>query len=113
MLTSLPLYNSTLSERSVSVAAGSVALMDEGKGEASLPRLEHTASPWAPSLFVEINLQHLLFEDDAYLDMQSPKQKSSLMLDGNTSDSTYLADDHKKSWIDLSYPRPQQTQVHA
>ncbi|KAH0209428.1 hypothetical protein KCV03_g10310, partial [Aureobasidium melanogenum] len=50
MLTSLLLYNSKLSERSVSVAAGSVALMDEAKGEASLPRPEQTASPWAPSL---------------------------------------------------------------
>ncbi|KAG9623392.1 hypothetical protein KCU64_g20317, partial [Aureobasidium melanogenum] len=102
VLTSLPLNDPTLSKRIVSVAAGSLGSMNEAKQEASLPRQEHMDSSWAPSLFVEINSQHLLFEDNAYLGMQSSEQKSSLILNGNTSDSTYLADDHKELPIDPS-----------
>ncbi|KAI4718287.1 hypothetical protein E4T48_05458 [Aureobasidium sp. EXF-10727] len=101
-LTSIPLYDSTRSERSVSVSNSSPGLVDGAKREASQSRPEHTASPWAPSLFVEIDSQHLLFEGDQYLNMQSSEQNQSLMLDGHASDSSYLAGDHKKLWIDPS-----------
>lgn len=81
---------------------GSPGLIDGTKREESLPQQEYTASPWAPSLFVEHDSRHLLYEDDPYPNIQSPKRRASLLLDGNASDSTYLAGDHKNLWIDPS-----------
>lgn len=80
----------------------SPGLVDGAQREASLPRQEYSPSPWAPSLFAENGSQHLLFEDDPYPDLQSPKRKSSVLLDGNGSDSTYFTGDHKNLWIDPS-----------
>ncbi|KAH0353023.1 hypothetical protein KCU81_g1557, partial [Aureobasidium melanogenum] len=102
LLTNIPPYDSTRSERSVSVVTGSPGLVDGNHREASLPRHEYTASAWAPPLFAQNDSQHLLFEDDLYSDIQSPKRKSSVLLDGNVSDSTYFASDHKNLWIDPS-----------
>ncbi|KAH0370246.1 hypothetical protein KCU65_g2669, partial [Aureobasidium melanogenum] len=102
LLTNIPVYDSTRSERSLSVVTGSPGLVDGNHREASLPRQEYTASAWAPSLFPENDSHHLLFEDDLYSDVQSPKRKSSVLLDGNVPDSTYFTNDHKNLWIDPS-----------
>ncbi|KAG9527445.1 hypothetical protein KCU93_g5092, partial [Aureobasidium melanogenum] len=108
LLTSIPLYDSTRSERSASVATGSPGLVDGVQREASLPRQDCIASAWAPSLFAENDSQHLLFED-GHSDIQSPKRKSSVLLDGNASDSTYFTGDHKDLWIDPSLTSPTAT----
>ncbi|KAH0018949.1 hypothetical protein KCU78_g6970, partial [Aureobasidium melanogenum] len=106
LLTNIPLYDSTRSERSISVMTGSPGLIDGAQREASLPQQDGIASAWAPSLFAETDSQHLLFEDDLYSDIQSPKRKSSVLLDGNASDSTYLTGNHKNLWIDPSLSSP-------
>jgi hypothetical protein len=82
-------------------------MVDGVKREASIPR-QNSSSPWAPSLFVEVDSQHLLFKDGSYSNMQSPNQEPSPVIDGNGSDPTYLTNNHKKLWIDpaLSSARP-------
>jgi hypothetical protein len=108
LLTNISVYDPSSRERSASVGIGSPGLIDGVKREASTPRQNHPASPWAPSLFVEVDSQHLLFKDDPYSNMQSPNQEPSPVLDGNTPAPTYLTSNNTKLWIDpsLSSSRP-------
>lgn len=107
LLTNTPLYESSPKERSASIGNGSPGLVDGVKREASTSR-QNSSSPWAPSLFVEVDSQHLLFKDGPYSNIQSPEQPSPPILDGSAPDLTYLASNHKKLWIDptLSSSRP-------
>lgn len=108
LLTNISLYDSSPKERSVSAGIGSPGPVDGVKREASAPR-QNPASPWAPSLFVEVDSQHLLFKDDSYSNMKSPSQESSSTVDGNAPDLTYLRGNRKNLWIDptLSSSRPE------
>ncbi|KAI4848802.1 hypothetical protein E4T45_06180, partial [Aureobasidium sp. EXF-8846] len=106
--TNISVYDPSSKERSASVGIGSPGLIDGIKREASTPRQNHPASPWAPSLFVEVDSQHFLFKDDPYSNLQSPNQEPSPVLDGNTPVPTYLTSNNTKLWIDpsLSSSRP-------
>ncbi|KAI5201853.1 hypothetical protein E4T39_04974 [Aureobasidium subglaciale] len=94
LLTSIPLYESSRSERSTSLAASSPGLIDGANREAS-----HD-SPWAVSLFVEVDSQHLLYENDPYPKMAGLKHESSPVLGNIGPESAYLMSNHKKLWID-------------
>ncbi|KAI5241656.1 hypothetical protein E4T42_07926 [Aureobasidium subglaciale] len=94
LLTSIPLYESSRSERSTSLAASSPGPIDGTNREAS-----HD-SPWAVTLFVEVDSQHLLYRDDPYPKMAGLKQESSPILGNIGPESAYLMGNHKKLWID-------------
>lgn len=108
LLTNTSLYESSPKERSVSVSISSPGLVDGVNREASASR-QNSGSPWAPSLFVQVDSQHLLFSDESYSNMRSPSQESPPNLDGNAPDLTYLRSNHKKLWIDptLASSRPE------
>lgn len=52
-------------------------------------------SPWAPSLFVEIDSQHMLFDDEMYSEAVSAAREQYSILDDDTPQST-----QNPSWID-------------
>ncbi|THW71935.1 hypothetical protein D6D19_06952 [Aureobasidium pullulans] len=100
LLTSIPLYDPTRSERSTSVVTNSPGVVDGLGPETSQPRQEQIESPWARSLFTQVHAQHLLFEEDPYSGVQGAAHESFPILDGDAPNSVYLMGDHKRLWID-------------
>lgn len=102
LLTSFPQYQSTGSERSVSVTTNSPSMVDGAGRDASLTPRDRPESPWAPPLFVEVDSQHVLFEDDPYSEVPNNTHDSFPVLDGDTPNSVYLMGPRDRMWIDPS-----------
>jgi hypothetical protein len=86
-LTSIPLYDSTRSERSTSVVTNNSGVVNGLRHETSQPQQGQTESPWARSLFTLVHSQHLLFEKDDP-SMNTSGNHERLCIDPTVSTST-------------------------